>query len=71
MNSKTGLALSVIGIAAVLMLVLAPITANQTFGYVHGKGYKYGYHGYHKRVCVWKSYRGPHGWYKRYVCFRR
>jgi hypothetical protein len=33
LNSKAGLALSVIGIAAVLMLVLAPIAANhQTFG---------------------------------------
>lgn len=71
MNSKTGLALSVIGIAAVLMLVLAPITANQTFGYVYGKGYKYGYHGYHKRVCVVKFFRGPHGVYKRVVCYRR
>ena len=34
MNSKAGLALTVIGIAAVLMLVLAPITANhQTFAF--------------------------------------
>ena len=78
---KIGISLSIIGIAAVLMLVLAPITANQTFGYVYGfhKGYKYGGHGFYKRGvargphggCVWKSYRGPHGWYKRYVCFRR
>ena len=43
MNSKAGLAfvrISVIGIAAVLMLVLSPITVNhQTFGYT------YSYHG--------------------------
>jgi hypothetical protein len=72
MNSKTGLALSVVGIAAVLMLVLAPITANhKAFGYVYGKGYKYGYHGYHKRVCITKWYRGPHGGYKKKVCYWR
>ncbi|HXX98268.1 MAG TPA: hypothetical protein VEL11_14240 [Candidatus Bathyarchaeia archaeon] len=62
MKSNTGLALSVIGIAAVLMLVLAPIAANhQTFGYTyryHGPlpHYKY-FSGYgHKRCFA----RGGH-----------
>jgi ABC-type uncharacterized transport system permease subunit len=60
MNSKTGLALSVIGIAAVLMLVLAPIAANhQTFGYTyryHGPlpHYKY-FHGYGYKRCFVRS----------------
>jgi hypothetical protein len=72
MNSKTGLALSVIGIAAVLMLVLAPITANQTFGYVrYGKHMVYAYHGFHKRVCVVKYVRGPHGGFRHVVSYRR
>jgi hypothetical protein len=56
MNSKAGLALSAIGIAAVLMLVLAPITANhQTFGYTyryHGKlNYYHYFHGYGYKRC--------------------
>jgi hypothetical protein len=79
MNSKIGVALTVIGIASVLMLVLAPITANQTFGYAyrykgayghHGYGYKYGYHG-HGHGCVVKVVRGYHGVYKKKVCYRR
>jgi hypothetical protein len=45
MNAKTSVALSVIGIAAVLFLVTAPIMADhQTFGYKYGKSY---YHGKH------------------------
>ena len=58
MDSKAGLALSVIGIAAVLMLVLAPITANhQTFA-----AYTYRYHG------LLPHYHYFHGYgYKR--CF--
>jgi hypothetical protein len=69
MNSKVGLALSVVGIASVLMLILAPITANQTFGYAyrykgayghHGYGYKYGYkYGYGHRGYGYKY--GYHG----------
>jgi hypothetical protein len=40
MNSKAFVRISVIGVAAVLMLVLSPITVNhQTFGYT------YSYHG--------------------------
>ena len=78
MNSKIGAALTVIGIASVLMLVLAPITANQTFGYVrYGKHMAYGPHGFaygkhvvygHGHACVKKVYRGPHGVSKRVVC---
>ena len=59
MNSKIGVALTVIGIASVLMLVLAPITANQTFGYVrYGRHMAYGPHGfaYGKHMAY-----GPHG----------
>lgn len=48
MNSKTTIALSVIGVAAVLLLVTAPILANQTFGYKYYHG-KYHYHKYYKR----------------------
>jgi hypothetical protein len=78
MNSKIGVALTVIGIASVLMLVLAPITANQTFGYIrYGRHMAYGPHGFaygkhmvygHGHACVKKVYRGPHGVYKRVVC---
>jgi hypothetical protein len=56
MNSKAGLALSAIGIAAVLMLVLAPITANhQTFAYKYGKHYYHGKH--HKYYYLGKYHR--------------
>ena len=78
MNSKIGVALTVIGIASVLMLVLAPITANQTYGYVrYGRHMAYGPHGFaygkhvvygHGHACVKKVYRGPHGVSKRVVC---
>jgi hypothetical protein len=74
MNSNTGLALSVIGITAVLMLALAPITANhQTFAYryyygkhYYGHGHYYGYgprggHFYHGPHGSF--YHGPHGGY--------
>src|SRR5215469_12852311 len=59
MNSKIGVALTVIGIVSILMLVLAPITANQTFGYVrYGRHMAYGPHGfaYGKHMAY-----GPHG----------
>lgn len=57
MDSKN-VALSIIGVATVLLLATTPIVANhQTFGYkagkyyYHGKYYKYHYHGkyYNKR----------------------
>jgi len=68
MNSKIGVALTVIGIASVLMLVLAPITANQTFGYVrYGRHMAYGPHGfaYGKHMAS-----GPHGFaYGKHVVY--
>jgi len=68
MNSKIGVALTVIGIASVLMLVLAPITANQTFGYVrYGRHMAYGPHGfaYGKHMAY-----GPHGFaYGKHVVY--
>ena len=59
MNSKIGVALTVVGIASVLMLVLAPITANPTFGYVrYGRHMAYGPHGFtYGRHMAY----GPHG----------
>jgi hypothetical protein len=68
MNSKTGLALSVIGIAAVLMLVLAPITANhQTFAYK----YYYGKHYYHGKYYYGKYYKRCYYRYGHRVCVIR
>jgi len=68
MNSKIGVALTVIGIASVLMLVLAPITANQTYGYVrYGRHMAYGPHGfaYGKHMAY-----GPHGFaYGKHVVY--
>ena len=71
MDSKVSLALSLIGIASVLMLILAPITANQTFGAYYGKHVSYGKYGKHGRVCVTKVIRGNHGSVKKKVCYRR
>ncbi|MFY9872426.1 MAG: hypothetical protein WAK17_22170 [Candidatus Nitrosopolaris sp.] len=54
MNSKTSVALSVIGIAAVLLVFAAPIIADhQTFGYKYGKS---SYHGKHcSRHCYYRN----------------
>ena len=68
MNSKIGVALTVIGIASVLMLVLAPITANQTFGYIrYGRHMAYGPHGFaYGRHMAY----GPHGFaYGKHVVY--
>jgi len=60
MDSKhTNVALTVIGTAALLLLITAPIVANhQTLAYKHGKYYYHGkYYNYHYLGKYHKYYR--------------